>query len=56
MNSGNHPTSGNVNSIVHKSDMAENTRVEAWNRGAISHRSKVISTSGLMAAISNFGI
>ncbi len=37
-----------------KSVKAEN-RGRSWNRGAISRRSKVISTSGLVAAIFNFG-
>ncbi len=35
--------------------MAENMGGRSWNRGAICHRSKVICTSGLMAAILNFG-
>jgi hypothetical protein len=35
--------------------MAKKMGGRSWNRGAVCRRSKVISTSGLMAVILNFG-
>jgi len=57
LNVGSRPTSDNVNRVISESGMVENEGVgRSWNRGAISHRLKVISTSGLVAAISNLVI
>ncbi len=55
---GSWPTSGNVGQCRQYHIQVGHGRKyddRSWNRGAISHRSKVISTSGLMAAILDFG-
>ena len=60
---GSWPTSGNVrqcrtmSTISYRPTSRARPKIggRSWNRGAISLRSKVISTSGLAAAILNFG-
>ncbi len=46
-------TSGSVLSVKSKSDVVENVGGSFWNRVANNYRSKVISSSGLVAAILN---
>ncbi len=46
--------SDNVDSIIFKSGMAGNAKVDVEIAAPFSHRSKVISTSGSSAAILNF--
>ena len=46
-------TSGSVLSVKSKSDVVENVGGSLWNRVANNYRSKVISSSGLVAAILN---
>ena len=56
LNFGSRPTSDNVNARqCHiRIGQSDNMGV-SWNRGSISHRSKVITTSGSVVAILNSG-
>jgi len=44
-----------VSAVAYPSQARPKIWGRSWNRGAICHRSKDISTSGLMTAILNFG-
>ena len=51
LNFGCRPKSDSVDRVISESGMARNMGDVSWNRGAISHRSKVISTFILVVAI-----
>jgi len=55
LNFGSRPTSDIVDSVISELGMAEKNGSRSWNRGAMSRRSKVIFTSGLVFAILNSG-